>query len=449
MKLKLTKGLDLDLAGKVTSTAVTPAQGSLFAVVPDDFPGFTPKLDVKEGDAVLIGSPLLHDKNDEGLKLVSPVAGTVESVVRGLRRKIERVVIKCAAAVAPGSDAIKAGDSALKFDTSMPLPGLLAASGMLARMRRRPYDIIPRSGETPRDIFVTGLDTAPLAAGYLLPDDAPAMLPVAVKALASITPGKVYVSVAPGSKYAAIEGAEMVEVQGPHPAGNVGVQIANIAPVNKGEVVWTLDISTLYKIGVLLSKGTVDSATVVAITGSEVEKPCLLSCFEGIEIQSLIAGNIKSTPEHKRIISGNVLTGTQVAPDGFLRFPYRQVTVIPEGDDVDEFMGWASLSPKKMSASPTFPGHFFGGNFTPDARILGGRRAMVMSGQYDKVLPMDIMLEYLIKAINGGDIEAMEDLGIYEIAPEDVAVAEYVDTSKLPLQHIIRSGLDFLRKELE
>lgn len=446
MKLKLTKGLNLDLAGKVTDRSVKDVQGQLFAVVPDDFPGFTPKLEVKEGDDVLVGSPLLHDKNDESIKLVSPVAGKVESVIRGERRKIERVVIKASAPQPAEADFAR---SALAFDKSMPLPQLLAASGMLARMRRRPYDIIPHADETPRDIFVTGLDTAPLSAGFILPDDAPAMLSAAAKGLRTITPGKVYLSVAPGSKYSGVEGAEIVEVEGPHPAGNVGVQIANIAPVNKGEAVWTMDIATLYKIGVLLTKGYVDSRTIVAVTGSEVKEPCLIACLEGIAVKPLIDGNVKDTPAHKRIISGNPLTGTKVEPDGFLHFPYRQITIIPEGDDVAEFMGWASLSPKKMSDSPTFPGHFFGRNFSPDARILGGRRALVMSGQYDKVLPMDIMLEYLLKAIIGGDIEAMEDLGIYEIAPEDVALAEYVDTSKIPLQQIVRQGLDSLRKELE
>lgn len=441
MKLKLSKGLDLDLSGKVSDMSISQVRGSLFAIVPDDFTGFTPKLEVKEGDAVLCGSPLMHDKNDESIKLVSPVIGTVAEVVRGERGKILHVAIK------PNYDNTVAEH--FKYDTTAPLIELLANSGMLARMRRRPYDIIPGTHETPRDIFVTGIDTAPLSVEYVLPDDAPSMLSAAAKALGTLTPGKVYLSVSPDSKYQSVDGAEIVIVEGPHPAGNVGVQIANIAPVNKGEVVWTLDIYTLYKIGVLLTGGYVDATTVVAVTGSEVITPGLISCPEGIDIKSIIDGNIKDTPAHKRIISGNVLTGIKVSPDGFLHFPYRQVTVIPEGDDVAEFMGWASISPNKMSENPTFPGHFFGKNFTPDARIQGGRRAMIMSGQYDKVLPMDIMLEYLTKAILGGDIEAMEDLGIYEIAPEDVALAEYVDTSKLPLQSIVRQGLDSLRKELE
>lgn len=438
MKIKLSKGLTLDLAGGVADRAVTEVRGSLYAVVPDDYEGFTPKLEVKEGDRVLCGSPLLHDKNDERIKIVSPVAGTVVSVVRGERRKIERVVVK-----ADGTS------EALRLDTSMPVRELLCASGMLVRMRRRPYDIVPRPDESPRDIFVTAIDDAPLAAGFSLPSDASEMLAAGAKALSSLTEGKVYVSVAPGSPYGGIAGAETVEVTGPYPAGNAGVQAANIAPVSKGEAVWTLDIATLYKIGVLTTGGSVDTHTVVAVTGSELTAPYLASCAEGIEIKALLEGRVKDTPSHKRIISGNVLTGTKVGPDAFLRFPFRQVTVIPEGDDVDEFMGWASLSPRKMSESRTFPGHFFGRAFAPDARLHGGRRAMIMSGQYDKALPMDIMLEYLVKAILGGDIEAMEDLGIYEIAPEDVAAAEYVDTSKLPLQRIIRQGLDTIRKELE
>ncbi len=246
-----------------------------------------------------------------------------------------------------------------------------------------------------------------------------------------------------------IAGAEMVTVEGPHPSGNVGVQIANIAPINKGDIVWTLDVVTLYKIGVVATKGIVDCSTIVAVTGSEVKEPALVKTVEGAQISSIIDGRLAKTDHHVRIISGNVLTGTAVDDNDYLRFPYRQITVIPEGDDVEEFMGWASMSPSKQSTSRTFPGHFLGRAFTPDARILGGRRAMIMSGEYDKVLPMDIMPEYLIKAILGRNIEEMEKLGIYEVIPEDLALCEYVDTSKIPVQQIVREGLDYMRKELE
>jgi len=185
------------------------------------------------------------------------------------------------------------------------------------------------------------------------------------------------------------------------------------------------------------------------VTGPEVAAPTLVRTICGASVDSIAGKLIPTDGRHLRVISGNVFTGTVVDADGYLRYPYRQITVIPEGDDVDEFMGWASLSPSKMSQSRSFPGHFLGRLFRPDARINGGRRAMIMSGEYDKMIPMDILPEYLVKAILSKNIEDMEKLGIYEVAPEDFAAAEYADTSKLPLQQIVRDGLDYLRKELQ
>lgn len=446
MNIKIKKGLDIKLAGAVDPAAkIEPAARPRFvAVTPDDFPGFIPKPEVKEGDAVKAGSPLLRDKNDERVKIVSPASGRVAAVVRGERRKIERVVVEL-----DGSDAALGFKNSNIYSREAALD-LLASTGMLARMRRRPYGIVPRTSETPRDIFVTAMDTAPLAASMMtIVAGHKTELEAGVKLLRELTDGKVYLSVGPDWTMGAVAGAEMVSVEGPHPSGNVGAQIAAIAPIDKGDVVWTLDVVTLYKIGVVAVKGTVDGSTVVAVTGSEVAKPALVSTVEGARIDSVVEGRLAKAEHHVRMISGNVLTGSAVTGDDYLRFPYRQITVIPEGDDVDEFMGWASMSPSKQSTSRTFPGHFSGRAFSPDARMLGGRRAMIMSGEYDKVLPMDIMTEYLLKAIIGRNIEEMEQLGIYEVIPEDVALCEYVDTSKIPVQQILQEGIDYMRKELE
>lgn len=443
MELKLKKGLDLNLAGAVADTSRTASVAvSECAVIPDDFHGFIPKPEVKEGDQVARGQALLHDKNREEVKIVSPASGTVKAVVRGERRKIERVVI-----------AIE-GDREKIFDTKgidnrEKALTILCDSGLLSRMRTRPYDIVPDPEKLPRDIFVTAIDSAPLAPGFsVLVNGKKKELEAAVALLKKVTTGKVYLSVGSDWQLGEIAGAEHVVVSGKHPAGNVGVQIANIAPVNKGETVWTLDAATLVKLGILLTTGKADTSATVALTGSEVKNPHMISTVEGAQIAPLIKGEL-SREDHVRIISGNVLTGVKVSPEGYLHFPYRQITVIPEGDNADEFMGWASLSPSKMSVSRSFPGHFLSRLFKPDARIKGGRRAMIMSEEYDKVIPMDIMAEYLIKAIIAKDIEQMEKLGIYEVAPEDFALAEYVDTSKIPLQQIVRDGLDYLRKEVE
>lgn len=442
MNLKLSKGLNLPLAGALGASApvkeVTPVS---CAIVPDDFPGFTPKTDVREGDSVEIGSPLLHDKNFPQVTLTSPVSGKVKAIVRGERRKILRVVVE--------NDK---KNSTFKFDIKAPAMDLLCASGLFAMMRRRPYDTVPMPDVRPRDIFVTAMDTAPLALSpaSMLPADAAAKLAAAVKVLATLTDGKVYLCHGAEWTLGDIAGAENVAVTGPHPAGNAGVQIANIAPVNKGETVWTLDVVTLYKIGVLVTDGVLDSKVTVAVTGPEVTEPTIVKTVAGADIKALTAGLLPDSGRHLRIISGNVLTGTAVSEaDGYLQYPYRQVTVIAEGDDVDEFMGWASVAPSKLSVSRALPLHGLRKLFSPDARLNGGRRAMIMSGEYDKVLPMDIMAEYLLKAIISHNIDDMEALGIYEIAPEDLALAEFVDTSKLPVQQIVRDGLDYLRKELE
>lgn len=442
-RLAIKKGLDIKIDGAVETTAVAgEVKSDTYAIIPDDYHGFVPKAAVNEGDAVKAGDALLYDKRDEAMKLVSPVAGTVKSIVRGERRKILRVEVTPAG-----------NDEAAKFDINVSdsdqARALLKKSGLWAMMRQRPYDIVPVPDAVPRDIFVTAIDSAPLAVDPTIYYNDKSTIESGVKLLKILTEGSVYLSRRPGSKLADIPGAEMVDVEGPHPAGNAGVQIANIAPVNKGETVFTLDVATLWRIGRLMTTGHVDSTAYVALTGSEVKTPEVVKAVVGASIASIVGCRLLPAIHHQRIISGNVLTGVAVAADGYLRYPYRQVTVIPEGDDVNEFMGWASLSPKKMSESRTFPGKFFGKHFRPDARLLGGRRALIMSGEYERYMPMDIMAEYLLKAIIGRDIEKMESLGIYEVAPEDFALGEYADTSKLEAQKIVREGLDYLRKEVE
>lgn len=444
--INLRKGLNLNLLGALPDNKVKadilPAK---VAVVPDDYPGFMPKLDVKEGDTVRAGAPLLHDKNDESFKLVSPASGTVEAVVRGARRKIERIVITVDQTAADGPVKHSLPDQGDPDSVKK----LLKESGMMAMMRRRPYDIVPQPDDEPRDIFVTAMDTAPLAPSLAeMVKGREKELAAGVKLLKVLTKGNIYIGVEKDIEFPDVAGAEVVEFNKLHPAGNVGVQIANIAPINKGDVVWTLDVVTLARIGALIITGEVDCSTSVAVTGGEIESPCLIKTLIGADINDIVDGRIKNDSRHHRIISGNVLTGVTVGAEGYLRYPYRQVTVIPEGDDADEFMGWASMDPSKMSVNRSFIGHFLHKAFNPDARLNGGRRAMIMSGEYDKVMPMDILPEYLIKAILAKDIDRMEALGIYEVAPEDFALAEYVDPSKLELQKIVRDGLDYLRSEV-
>lgn len=445
ISINLRKGLDINIRGAAALSQPVSRMPDRCAVIPDDYPGITPKVDVKDGDKVLVGTPLFHDKQFTDVCVVSPVAGTVEAVVRGERRKLERIVI-----IPDKADR----DACIELPASVTdrttAQRLLLDSGLWAQMRQRPYGIVPRPGTAPRDIFVTTFDSAPLAPDMAaFAKDKIAELNAGIALLKRLTDGDVFVGVRPDSPLSAMEGATIVTVSGPHPAGNAGVQIANVKPVNKGDIVWTLDLPTLLRIGVLALHGKLCTDTIVALTGCEVTEPKYVLTKLGADMATLMKGEINDDAIHHRVISGNVLTGIPVSPDeGFLRYPYNHVTVIAEGDDVADFLGWASLSPQKMSVSRSFPGHFIKKAFCPDARILGGRRAMIMSGVYDKVLPMDILPEFLIKACIARDIDRMEQLGIYEIVPEDLALCEYVDPSKLELQKILSEALDYMFKEL-
>lgn len=435
---RIKRGLDIPLHGGASSRVVTLPALTHFAICPDDFPGHVWKVAVKVGDKVASGDPLFFDKETSAICLTSPVAGTIKEINRGERRHINYVSIE------------KEGTDSRQFAKpadSEAIRKTIQASGLWAMMRQRPYDIVPDSDSIPRDIFVTGFDSAPLAPS-LLDENLSHWLEKGLDALKKLTAGKVWLGLSYGSPIKS-KVAEVVEFEGPHPAGNVGTQIAAIAPVNKGEIVWTLDAATAARIGKLCNTGEVDFISTIALTGTGIKDPHFVRAPFGGEMSQLLKDSLK--PEDDlRIISGNVLTGIKVTLDGFLHFPYRHVTVIPEGSQADEFMGWASLDPGKFSVKRSFPAFLKGLSkpFHFDARIKGGHRAMILSGEYDKVFPFDIYPEYLIKAIIAGDIDRMEKLGIYEVAPEDFALPEFVDTSKNELQKIVREGLDNLRKEL-
>ena len=437
--VRLKKGFDIHLVGAISDgTIVTASLPQSVAVVPDDFHGVIPRMEKKEGEHVIAGEPLYHDKNYEAIKVVAPVSGTIKEVRRGERRHIDAIIIS------PDQNS-----EALTHDLKRPAEEVLLGSGLWAMMRQRPYDVVPVPGVRPRDVFVTAFDSAPLAPdlGIVLGDKRK-YIAKGVEVLNSMTDGKVYIGIREGQDLEA-PGAEVTTFVGPHPAGNVGIQAANTVPVNKGETVWTMDIITLARIGELFSTGKVSHDTVVAVDGEMVQQPRYVQTVMGTDLETVLKNELTNVAK-SRIISGNVLTGVKVEASQWLRAPYRHVTIIPENNKPDEFMGWASLNPKRFSIYRTFT-TWLGGLSKPvsmDSRIKGGERAIVRTGEYDAMLPMDIYGEFLIKAIISGDIDKMEQLGIYEIAPEDFALAEFADTSKLELQHIVRVGLDKLRAEM-
>ena len=444
--IKLRKGLNINLKGKAAAEVVAVKTPGFYALVPDDFTGVTPKVVVKEQEYVMAGGPLFIDKNHPELKFVSPVSGVVTSVERGARRKVMSITVEAAAE----QDYEEFGKQNVSAMSAESVKELLLNSGMFAFFRQRPYDVIADPTVAPRAIFVSAFDTNPLA-----PDFEVALkgeennFQTGLDALAKMA--KTYLCISVNQKSAALTQAKNVTVtafDGPHPAGNVGVQINNIAPVNKGETVWTIDPQAVIFIGRLMNTGRVDMTRTVAVTGSEVKKPAYCKLKVGALLTDILAGNVNKDKE-LRYISGNPLTGKQIPANGFLGAFHSQVTVIPEGNDVHEMLGWIMPRFNEFSTSHSYFSWLMGKKeYTLDARIKGGERHMIMSNEYDRVLPMDILPEYLIKAIIAGDIDRMEQLGIYEVAPEDFAICEFVCSSKMELQRIVREGLDMLRREM-
>ncbi|MBQ9356677.1 MAG: Na(+)-translocating NADH-quinone reductase subunit A [Prevotella sp.] len=446
--VKLRKGLDISLKGKAALERLTLKSNGHFALVPDDFEGVVPKVVVSEGDVVKAGEPLFVNKQWPEVKFASPVSGKVVAVERGERRKVLAVRVDADAKQEYADYGRKDVD---KMDGEAVVKSLLEG-GIFGYINQLPYAVSTNPSVMPKAIFVSALRDKPLACPFEEEVKGQEQdFVTGLKALSKIA--KVHVGIGKASNLNShisnIDGVEVTVYDGKCPAGNVGVQVNHTDPVNKGEVVWTIgDPTAVLFIGRLLNTGKVDLKRTVAFCGSEVKKPCLVEMLVGQELQTLVA-NSYDKDHHVRIINGNVLTGTKTTADGFLGAHASEVTIIPEGDDADEFVGWAMPRLKQFSTSRSYFSWLFGRKkeYALDARIKGGERHIIMSGEYDRVLPMDIYGEYLIKAIITGDIDKMEQLGIYEVSPEDFALAEFVDSSKLELQRIVREGLNNLRKE--
>lgn len=444
--IKLRKGLDINLKGKAAKQKFSVKAAAQYALVPDDFVGMTPKVVVREGDKVKAGDALFVNKKQTDVKFASPVSGVVQAVVRGDRRKVLRVVVEADKNQQYVDFGLK---QVASLDGDAVVKALLEA-GLFGYINQLPYAVSTTPDQKPRAVFVSALRDMPLAGDfeYELQGNEEDFQ-TGLTALSKVAP--VYLGIGAKQTSKALTEAKDVEVNvfdGPCPAGNVGVQVNNIAPVNKGEVVWTVDPTAVIFFGRLFRTGKVDLRRLVAVAGSEITKPEYAEMLVGQPIADLLEGRL-AAKNHVRIINGNPLTGRKATMDDFVGGHTSEITVIPEGDNVDEMLGWILPRTNDFSVSRSYFSWLFGKNkeYALDARVKGGERHMIMSGEYDKVLPMDIYAEYLIKAIIAGDIDRMEQLGIYEVAPEDFAVAEFVDSSKLELQHIVRQGLDMLRKE--
>lgn len=445
--IKLRKGLDINLKGKASKdVALQVSETDEYALVPEAFVGVTPKVVVREGDHVNAGDALFVNKACPEVKFASPVSGVVTAIERGDRRKVLCIKVKADAEQTLTDFGKKIVD---EMDGDAVKQALLEA-GLFGYINQLPYAVSTTPDTTPKAIFVSTLRDMPLAADFeveLLGNEQ--AFKTGLTALSKIA--KTYLGAGVNQPNVALMASKEVELNvfdGPCPAGNVGVQVNHIDPVNKGEVVWTVDPAAVIFFGRLFLTGKVDLRKRVAVAGSEIKTPGYVEVLVGTPLSAFVADQLKTT-EHVRVINGNPLTGTQVSLASYVGGHTSEITAIPEGDDKDEMLGWILPRTDQFSTSRSYFSWLFGKKkeYALDARVKGGERHMIMSGEYDSVLPMDIYGEYLIKAIITGDIDKQEQLGIYEVSPEDFAVAEFVDSSKLELQKIVRDGLNTLRKE--
>lgn len=443
--IKLRKGLDIKLKGKATNTKVNLGKSEEYALVPDDFIGVSPKITVKEGDHVKVGEALFVNKFYPSVRFASPVSGTITAIVRGDRRKV--LCVKVNADVQQEYVNFEKKDPSL-LDAEEVKDSLLEA-GLFGYINQIPYAISTNPETKPKAIFISALRDMPLAGDFEIElEGNEAAFQAGLTALSRVS--HTYLNIGVKAKAKALIAATDVQItlfDGPCPAGNVGIQVNQLNPVNKGEVVWVVEPTAAIFFGRLFLEGKVDLTRTIAVAGSEVTSPRYVDALVGTPLKSILEGNLVRT-DHIRIINGNPLTGRKANIESYLGAHTSEVCVIPEGDNVDEILGWILPRTKQFSINRSYFSWLQRRKeYDLDARIKGGERHMIMSGEYDRVFPMDIYAEYLIKAIIAGDIDKQEELGIYEISPEDFAIAEFVDSSKLPLQEIVRRGLDTLRKE--
>lgn len=446
--IRIKKGLDIKLNGEAEKTVEQAIISNYSTIRPEDFHGVTPKLVAKEGTLVKAGSTLFFDKSQETVKFSSPVSGKVVEVLRGPKRRIDAIKIE--------ADKTQTFEDFGKFDIDASKPeeikAHLLASGCWPFVKQRPYDVIANPEKSPKAIFISGYASAPLAADLdFTLQGKESELQAAVSALGKLTEGKVHVSVGKNgnSPLAGLNGVILHKVSGPHPSGNVGTQINKIDPINKGEVVWTVSPHDLVIIGELLLTGKFNAERIVALVGSSVEKPRYFKTIAGSEIATIVYDKGVSKDGNDRIISGNVLSGKQIQTDGNLDYYSNVVSIIPEGDDYELF-GWTKPVFNKVSTSRALTFSWLNPKkkYDLNTNTNGEHRAFVTTGTYEKVFPLDIFPMQILKACMYQDLDEMEALGMYEVAPEDFALTEFVCVSKQPHQKIIRQGLDLMLKEI-
>jgi len=477
--ITIKKGLNIPISGTAELRLTDARSITTYAVKPTDFVGLTPRLLVEEGEAVAVGDALFCDKNDERIRFTSPVSGQVKAVVRGEKRKLLEVVVE--------ADFKSAGSMGSDYKSSLTMTAddikaVMLQSGLWTMLRQRPFGTVANPDDQPKAIFISGFSSAPLAPDYdFVMQGKKEWLKKGLEALAQLTNGMVHVCFRPGQRIADVLGkGEHASsplrvmthfINGPHPSGNIGTQIAHIDPINKGEVVWTMNLQDVAVLGELVATGIYNPEKVIAVAGPNIKNPHYYrvkagACLAEITKAQLLNNDYpkmdtNDAAKENRVISGDILSGTQITAEGFLGAYDDLVSILPEGDYYD-FMGWLMPGFRKFSFSRTFLSGFMPkSTFKPkglslprfeklwkfDTNTHGDERPLVFTGNFERVFPFNIYPTQLIKACIIGDIELMENLGIYEVEPEDFALCEFIDTSKTDIQAIIREALEKLRKE--
>lgn len=446
--IKLKKGFNINLAGKAEEKIGEVTQPETFAVKPTDFQNLTrPKLLVEEGATVKAGTPLFYDKLQSSVLYTAPVSGEVVEIKRGDKRKLLEVKILADKKISH-EEFTKHTVSDISNLSREAATEIMAKSGVWPNIIQRPYGIVADTEATPKAIFISAFDSNPLSPKYsLLFKGQDQYFQAGIDVLKKFSKGIVHVNINADEEvapmFAHVKGAQVNKFSGPHPSGNVGIQIHHLDPINKGDIVWTVAPYGVIQIGKLFVDGIYDASKVIAVAGSEVANPRYYSTYSGAQIARFLEANLKS--DHVRVISGNVLTGEAVGTEGYLGYYHHLVTVIPEGDR-EEFLGWILPTFNKLSFHRAF-GLLSNmkKEFVLDTNTHGEQRSFVQTGKLEQVLPMDIYVTYLMKAILAEDYDDMEALGIYELIEEDVALCEFIDVSKNDLQKTLRQGLDLIQ----
>ncbi len=447
------KGLDIKLAGAPDFSIVEAPAASTVALVPAEFGPIKLRLDVKEGDAVKRGQPLFHDKNNPALRGVATASGTVHSITYGARRRVERILIACdgrdEAVPFPRYDpgSIRGADRAVLLEQ-------LQQTGLINLIRQRPFGRAAQPAATPKSIFVNGMASGPYQADInVLIKGRETAFQAGLDAMTRLTPGRVFLCLNGAKTHAAaLTEARHVEVhtfEGPHPAGNPSVHISRLDPMAPADIVWTVKAVDLLLIGHLLLNGEMPSHRVVALGGPGVAEGArrYYSIRIGQPLAALLEGRL--SPGEQRVIRGDIFSGEKIADGEVIQLQDSAFTVLPE-DRERHLLGWAMPGFNFFSASRAFASRWLGGlsrEWSLGTNQHGELRPMVLTGFYDAYMPLNILVDYVIRAVLANDTDEAVKLGILETLPEDYAVCAFACPSKMDLVGIIRKGLADIEKE--